>query len=370
MPPGVHDEDFAAWLDSRKASRHNGRLLRLMRELGCDRLEGFIAATHAASLVDTYWVREESETLTWRDVSLYRNSFDETLSKLAFFGPDIPGSPFTATAPELTTDGQYPKCFTRKGNNEIYLHKAGFSRDEASNAGLEPYGECMASELAQMICSRAVPYTLDSIYGVRVSSCKLFTSEEYGHVPMARILDCRSHLDRILKYYAGLGAEEECRQMFVLDSITFNEDRHFGNFGVLVQNDTQEPITIAPVFDMNRALLPYESLEGLRDIGYTLSKYAPKIGDDFLQIGQELLTDRIRDTLKGLEGFRFSFRGDDVFPAERVEILEQMVNRAVEGILRPERITTQSIFPSGSFKQQKSRTCTGYIVLLDFIKMR
>ena len=54
----------------------------------------------------------------------------------------------------------------------------------------------------------------------------------------------------------------------------------------------------------------------------------------------------------------------------RVEILEQMVNRAVEGILRPERITTQSIFPSGSFKQQKSRTCTGYIVLLDFIKMR
>ena len=82
MPLGVQDEDFAAWLDSRKASRHNGRLLRLMRELGCDRLEGFIAATHAASLVDTYWVREESETLTWRDVSLYRNSFEETMSKL------------------------------------------------------------------------------------------------------------------------------------------------------------------------------------------------------------------------------------------------------------------------------------------------
>lgn len=111
---------------------------------------------------------------------------------------------------------------------------------------------------------------------------------------------------------------------------------------------------------MNRALLPYESLEGLRDIGYTLSKYAPKIGDDFLQIGQELLTDRIRDTLKGLEGFRFSFRGDDVFPAERVEILEQMVNRAIEGILRPERITTQSIFPSGSFKQQKAGPAPGF----------
>lgn len=52
LPLGVHDEDFAAWLDSRKASRHNGRFLRLMRELGCDRLEGFIAATHAASLID------------------------------------------------------------------------------------------------------------------------------------------------------------------------------------------------------------------------------------------------------------------------------------------------------------------------------
>lgn len=49
------------WLENRKASKHNSHLRRIMAECGCDKMEGFIRLTHAASINDTFWVRSENE---------------------------------------------------------------------------------------------------------------------------------------------------------------------------------------------------------------------------------------------------------------------------------------------------------------------
>ncbi|MCM1543651.1 MAG: hypothetical protein NC121_20695 [Blautia sp.] len=49
------------WLEDRKAYKHNHHLKQLMIDCGCETTEGFIKITHAASINDSFWVREEGE---------------------------------------------------------------------------------------------------------------------------------------------------------------------------------------------------------------------------------------------------------------------------------------------------------------------
>ena len=53
-----------------------------------------------------------------------------------------------------------------------------------------------------------------------------------------------------LAYYDKLGPEfsEQIRSMLVFDALIYNEDRHFGNFGVLRDNHSGNIIAPAPHF--------------------------------------------------------------------------------------------------------------------------
>ena len=347
LPVGF--KTIQSWLINRKASKHNEHLRRLMVMCNCEKTERFIQVTHAASINDTFWVKSENEDISWSQVSLYHNEFNEMVSKLAFEGIGLYGMEFSSTSPELSTDGSFRKCWRRE-DGEIYLYKRGQSG--ARNEGLEPYGEVMASELAVKICGNAVSYDLKRIHGELASRCKLFTDEEYGYVPFSRF-HLSSNPDEMLRFYGELGAEDEFRRMLVLDAITFNIDRHTGNHGVLVENDTQIPVRMAPVFDLNLALLPYVEDEEFAFIGDKLLGYAPKIGDDFTRIGQLALTSNIRSTLVSLKGFEFSFRGDDRYTEKRVRKMEETINRQIDAILKNNVLFTKDVFVLSTPEEQK-----------------
>lgn len=216
------------WIEDRKAYKHNHHLRRLMKDCGCDTAEGFIRITHAASINDSFWIKEENETAT---------------------------------------------------------------------------------------------------------KCKAFTNEDIGFVPLRKLVDRSITINELLKFFDDLGCREKFQRMLVLDAVTFNTDRHLGNVGILINNDTQEMIGIAPNFDFNLSMLPYVAEEEFNHIGSRLLDYAPAIGDDFTRIGQAMLTSEIRKDLIHLQGFSFSFRGDRQFAPGRVEIMEEMVNRQISAIL-------------------------------------
>ena len=136
--------------------------------------------------------------------------------------------------------------------------------------------------------------------------------------------------------------------MIVLDCFTFNTDRHAGNHGVLVENDTQIPVRMAPVFDLNLAMLPYVESEDWEYIGTKLCDYVPEIGDDFTRMGQQAMTSEIRSALAGLKGFQFAFQGDENFSPKRVCFVEQMVNQQIEALLSRDVLYTRDVFCSGT----------------------
>ena len=153
-----------------------------------------------------------------------------------------------------------------------------------------------------------------------------------------------NNLQDVFDYYDRIGAAQSFREMLVVDSLCFNQDRHAGNHGVLFDNDTMEIKRMAPIFDLNLSMLPYVSMADFGNIGDKLYEYAPVLGDDFTRIGQMAMNDVLRDRVKTMKDFSFSFRGDDVFLPERVNALESIVRKQAEALLSDDTLRTKDVF--------------------------
>lgn len=122
--------------------------------------------------------------------------------------------------------------------------------------------------------------------------------------------------------------------MCILDALIFNPDRHYGNFGVMFDTDTMEPIELCPVFDNNRSLFPDLDQEQLENPNWYLGKCKPKLGRDFLITARGLMTSEIRGDLKNLIGFQFQQHDRIRAPQERLDALSSIVNRKIREILK------------------------------------
>lgn len=335
--------DINKWIDGRKACQHNQHLKEIMKKLGCEDRVGFVRMTHSASINDTFWIKREDENVKWRDISLYTNQFTETISRLAFEGIGLYDEVFSSASPELVTEGSFKKCF-RKENDTIYIYKRG--SENGINTGLEPYCESMASEISRLITKNAVKYDCVTLHDKLASKCELFTDEQKGFISFARFSKDKdtSTLAQLFDLMNKLGFEDKFRDMLVIDSVIFNQDRHNGNFGFLFNNDTLDIMDFAPIFDLNLSLFVYAMKKEFDKPGDLLSGMGPKIGNDFLRVGQIALRDEIRDKLKSLCDFEFTFKGDDKFEPWRVKTVTEIVQRQANAILKNEKLYTKDVF--------------------------
>ena len=319
-------KSLTGFLERRKAPKHRAHIQPLLERYGCDDLEGFLNVTHAVSLNDTFWVKKAESDLTWDQVSLYRNEFDQLVSEAAFDG-SASSSELSTTSPEFGTDGNYAKCWIREGK-DILLYKTGSSRFE-----VEPLTEFLAAQLAAILCPSYVDYDLDFYRGKLISKCRLFTSEDQGLAKAAGIFQGERTIPVLLDYFEKLDSGEDFRRMCILDSLIFNPDRHYGNFGILFDTETMDPISMCPVFDNNRSLFPDLDQDQLEHPDWYLQRCKPMLGKDFLITARALMTPEIRSDLKNLLGFRFSQHDRITAPQERLDALSEIVNRQIEAIL-------------------------------------
>jgi hypothetical protein len=63
------------------------------------------------------------------------------------------------------------------------------------------------------------------------------------------------------KYILQLDGESFYR-MNILDYLIGNTDRHWGNWGFLVDNRTNQPLYLHPLMDFNQAFHAYDTVEG------------------------------------------------------------------------------------------------------------
>ena len=256
------------------------------------------------------------------------------LALIAFTGYGNSIRTSLAPCPEFTTNGMLPKCWRRKGG-KILLYKGGTSG--ASNTGNEPYSEYYAAQVAKVLGVNAIEYGLTQWKGELCSTCELFTSKDYSFLPVGRIVTSGG-MDAVREYYETLGTNfaEALNDMLVFDAVIMNTDRHFGNFGFIIDNKTNKIAAPAPLFDHGNSLLNYAGRDDLKN-EKSLSAYAetlvPCVYDDFLGTAESVLTPKHREGLRKLLEFKFKKNSRYNLPDCRLKMLEKMIQTRAKKLL-------------------------------------
>ena len=330
LPIGFDNSTIGNWVLGRFAAKHRIHLSNYLRSIGILDAKGFIDLTYGVSIVDTFWVKPFESNVTWNDVSLFRNNFDEVVQHLAFDGTGLYGEKMSTTSPEFGTNGNFDKCWIREDNG-IYMLKRG--TDIASNSGLEPYCEVLASQVFDKMHS-GIKYELVSYRGKTASKCELFTNEDTQYVPFGALYVGTNAIRNYLQYYDDvLGDSNSLRRLIICDAITLNTDRHLGNFGFLCDTETNAIVKAAPGFDYNLSMMPYVTNDEFANLDKTVSKFKPYLGTDFIPNARALMTSDIRDDLLKLQGIELQLACDDKFSESRLRYMTDIVNQRIDMIL-------------------------------------
>ena len=327
---------IAKWLKQRTIPKNRAYVNSFLSKCGLhiNRPMNIIRVSKGLSLNDCYWVVEEGFNGTFEKYNLYDNRFSQLLALIAFTGYGGSVRTSLVSCPEFTTNGMLPKCW-RRVNGTIRLYKGGTSG--ASNTGCEPYSEYYAAQIAEVMGINSVSYNLSKWKGELCSVCDLFTSKDYSYLPIGRMVTAGG-METVREYYQSLGKEyiDALNAMLVFDAVVFNTDRHFGNFGFMVNNKTNKITASAPLFDHGNALFNYAGRDDLETFA-ALEAYAatlmPCTYDDFTGTAKKALTPELREGLRHLLDFKFKKHPRYNLPDKRLKLLEQFVQKQARVLL-------------------------------------
>jgi len=325
-------EGVLKWLEHRVIPKNRTFVDTILKtlHLSVGNTKGIIDVGKGLSLNDSYWVVPQGFEGKFAQFNLYENRFSEMLSLVAYTGIGQTREAFT-TSPELTTHGMLPKAWRFIEREGIYLYKGGSSG--VANTGNEPYSEYYACQVAQAMGLDAVTYDLENWKGILASKCKLFTDIDTAFIPIGRIVRSGG-LKACLDFYDTLGFSETIRSMLVLDAVIYNEDRHFGNFGVLRDNHSGAILSPAPLFDHGLSLFNYAMDDDLAQLDAYAETRFPAYGNiTFDRICTEVMGKIQKRQLRQLIGFTLQRHPSINWPTERLMAIEKHLQRRVRQLM-------------------------------------
>lgn len=248
-------ENLSGWLQSRciDSDRRNAELLKRALKISEKYDEDVALVVNAASITDTYWIKDADSPLTWKQVDFKKAEF----SGLALIGTSryyqAAERAKTKKTPELTNIGSYEKCW-RIRNGEWWLYKEGTAN--------ELFSELFACQFGKALGFPMADYQLGSQYikpRTRSILSRDFTQgHKYNFEPIMAIIgnepqDYKRTYQKI--YEISPDEASDYLSILFMDALIYNPDRHEYNFGLLTDPDTGKVVGLAPNFDNNMALI-------------------------------------------------------------------------------------------------------------------
>ncbi len=208
---------------------------------------------HCLSLMDIYWTKEGNEQQQFQDLNLFENHLDSAFVDVSLRGKQMTIQNRHLIADDLGTQGCYPKAWIRR-DDSFWLMKDG---------GLEPVErELLASKIARCFRLNQVEYEEDFYDGQKVTISKIITSLEKSIISMEYFeVYAANHEIGTMEYVLHLDGYSYY-MMNIIDYLIGNTDRHWGNWGMLIDNATNQPIRLYDLMDFNKAFQSYDNLEG------------------------------------------------------------------------------------------------------------
>lgn len=321
------------WLERRVIPKNRQFVDAILKTLGLsvNNTKGIIDVCKGLSLNDSYWVVPTDFDGKYADYNLYENRFSEALSLVAYTGAGASTQAFS-TSPELTTNGMLRKAWRFIENDGIYLYKGG--TEGAANAGNEPYSEYYACQIAEQMGLNAVHYGLENWKGILASKCRLFTDIDTAYIPIGRIVQSGG-IKACIDYYDQLGKDfsEQIRSMLIFDAVIYNEDRHFGNFGVLRDNRSGKLLSPAPIFDNGISLFNFAMEEDFTNLTEYAKTRSNPYGVSYESVCKEVMGTKQRAQLRKLIDFKFKRHPSINLPEYRLKAIEACIQSRVQELL-------------------------------------
>ena len=247
------------WFKGRCIPSWRDKIDLLLHRLNIETAEELLDKAFGLSLSDQYWIKPYDSNLKYDDINFFDNDFDyaEFLEASLSLNSKIVKKETSLKTPNNTTDGMLKKAWIIE-NGTRYLLKGGYK-----NEILQPFNEVLASMICDRLGFNHVPYTLDVYKDTVVSKCPCFITKDTELITAYQIknnmkrYDSEEDYEEYIKCLEENGipnVREKIENMYILDFLIMNEDRHLNNFGIIRDVNTLKWLDVAPIFDNGMAL--------------------------------------------------------------------------------------------------------------------
>ena len=247
------------WFKGRGIPSWRDKIDLLLHRLNIETAEELLDKAFGLSLSDQYWIKPYDSNLKYDDINFFDNDFDyaEFLEASLSLNSKIVKKETSLKTPNNTTDGMLKKAWIIE-NGTRYLLKGGYK-----NEILQPFNEVLASMICDRLGFNHVPYTLDVYKDTVVSKCPCFITKDTELITAYQIknnmkrYDSEEDYEEYIKCLEENGipnAREKIENMYILDFLIMNEDRHLNNFGIIRDVNTLKWLDVAPIFDNGQSL--------------------------------------------------------------------------------------------------------------------
>jgi hypothetical protein len=251
--------ELSNWFKGRGIPSWRDKLDILLVRLNISTPEELLDKAFGLSLSDQYWIKPIDSNIKYDDINFFEHDFDVSDFLEATFSNTSSSitSDDSLRTPNNTTDGMLKKSWIIE-NGKRYLLKGGYKNDI-----MQPFNEVLASLICERLGFNHVTYTLDIMKGKVVSKCECFINKNTELVPASQIMygvakkqnseDYEEYI-KILEDNGIKNVREKLENMYILDFLIMNEDRHLNNFGIIRDVNTLKWVDIAPIFDNGQSL--------------------------------------------------------------------------------------------------------------------
>ena len=281
------------WFLGRSIPSWRDRLDLLLHRLNIIAPNELLNKAFGLSLSDQYWLKPFDTNIKYDDVNFFDNDFDysEFLEASLSKNSSTIINENSLKTPNNTTDGMLKKAWVIEDGIR-YLLKSGYKTEV-----LQPFNEVLASEICKRLGFNHVTYTLDLYKNTVVSKCPCFINKDIELVTAYQVVSdiWDFNVDSYEKYISKLeemginDARREVENMFILDFLIMNEDRHLNNFGIIRDVDTLKWVYVAPIFDNGQSLnINYYSEDELHVTGEGRFFYEVRSFDEIIKVVKDI----------------------------------------------------------------------------------
>lgn len=339
------------WFRSRGIPSWRKDLEKLLDKLGVSSSDELLNKSYGLSLSDQYWLKKINSDVKWEDINFFTNDFeyeaylDASLDSSSKSKISLDKNIFRS--PNNTTDGMLQKGWIIENGKRVLVKGTYTSNKE------EPINEYLASQICKRLDFDYCNYEVEwSDKTKLISKCNDFINENeelisaydiYNSEKKPNNINDYEFYIQILEKHNVPNARENMENLFVLDYLMLNNDRHLKNFGVIRNVNTLKWERVAPIFDTGESMQCDKYTDEIY-FSSSKGKFFSNTDKDYEDILKTIGKDILRINLSKLKGICDDYRLILEKYQDKLDMSDKRKEKLVSGL--DKRITKLSEFIS------------------------